>query len=94
MRRLLTYFEKWSDNILHLLIFIYDQYQSISLLCTRPHLFDCCFQVCEVLGADGLMYQDVDDLIDVGKSMNSSIERFDAACFDGHYCTGWLAGGA
>ena len=41
-----------------------------------------------MLGADGLMYQEVDDLIAVGKSMNSAIERFDASCFDGHYCTG------
>ena len=41
-----------------------------------------------MLGADGLMYQEVEDLINVGKSMNSTIERFDASCFDGHYCTG------
>lgn len=45
-------------------------------------------QVCEKLGADGLIYQNVDDLIAIGKSMNKSIETFDAACFDGHYVTG------
>lgn len=45
-------------------------------------------QVCQVLGADGLMYQDVDDLIAVGKEMNPNIKTFDASCFDGHYCTG------
>jgi amidophosphoribosyltransferase len=41
-----------------------------------------------VLGADGLMYQSVSDLIEVGKSMNSEIQRFEASCFDGYYCTG------
>lgn len=45
-------------------------------------------QICEVLGADGLIYQEVDDLIDVGKGLNHGIGRFDASCFDGHYCTG------
>lgn len=45
-------------------------------------------QICEVLGADGLIYQDVDDLIDVGKELNPNIRNFDASCFDGHYCTG------
>lgn len=42
----------------------------------------------EVLGADGLMYQDLDDMIALGKAMNSSIEAFDASCFDGKYVTG------
>ncbi|KAG1656531.1 hypothetical protein FOA52_005557 [Chlamydomonas sp. UWO 241] len=45
-------------------------------------------QVREVLGADGLIYQDVDDLIEIGMSMNKTIKRFDASCFDGHYVTG------
>lgn len=44
-------------------------------------------QVCEVLGADGLVYQDVDDLIAVGTELNPSIEEFDAACFTGKYVT-------
>jgi amidophosphoribosyltransferase len=29
--------------------------------------------VCEVLGADGLVYQDVDDLIATGRELNPSI---------------------
>ena len=45
-------------------------------------------QVCKVLGADGLMYQEVDDMIAVGKDMNPNIDVFDASCFDGKYCTG------
>ena len=32
-------------------------------------------QVCEVLGADGLVYQDVADLIAVGRELNPSIEE-------------------
>ena len=45
-------------------------------------------QVCEVLHADGLVYQEVQDLLDVGYSLNPAITCFDAACFDGHYVTG------
>lgn len=41
-----------------------------------------------MLGADGLVYQDVDDLIDTGRSLNPAIEEFDAACFTGRYVTG------
>jgi amidophosphoribosyltransferase len=42
----------------------------------------------QVLGADGLVYQSVEDLIAVGKELNPTVEIFDAACFDGHYVTG------
>lgn len=48
----------------------------------------CCVQICEVLRADGLVYQDVDDLLEVGMALNPNIKTFDAACFDGHYVTG------
>lgn len=41
-----------------------------------------------MLRADGLVYQDVSDLLEVGKALNPSISTFDAACFDGHYVTG------
>jgi hypothetical protein len=34
------------------------------------------------------VYQDVDDLLEVGKALNPNIKTFDAACFDGHYVTG------
>lgn len=40
------------------------------------------------LGADKLIYQDLDDLITACKEGNSSIERFDTSCFSGEYITG------
>ena len=45
-------------------------------------------EVCEYLGADGLIYQSVEDMLQAGRSMNSQIERFDASCFDGDYVSG------
>ncbi len=42
-------------------------------------------QVCKVLGADGLVYQEVSDLLDAGHEQNPAITTFDAACFDGKY---------
>lgn len=45
-------------------------------------------QVKDVLGADGLVYQDVEDLLAVGYELNPNIKTFDAACFDAHYVTG------
>lgn len=59
-------------------------------LCCLFHLGATCTlpQICDVLRADGLVYQDVDDLLEVGMALNPSIKQFDAACFDGHYVTG------
>ncbi|GIL45400.1 hypothetical protein Vafri_2653 [Volvox africanus] len=45
-------------------------------------------QVCQVLRADGLIYQEVDDLITSGKELNPDIKDFDASCFTGRYVTG------
>eukprot|EP01023_Acetabularia_acetabulum_P022058 TRINITY_DN21766_c0_g1_i1.p1 TRINITY_DN21766_c0_g1~~TRINITY_DN21766_c0_g1_i1.p1 ORF type:complete len:536 (-),score=95.16 TRINITY_DN21766_c0_g1_i1:479-1849(-) len=45
-------------------------------------------QVCENLGADGLLYQTVEDLLAVGKALNPTIKDFDASCFTGNYVTG------
>ena len=44
--------------------------------------------MCRVLGADGLIYQTVEDLLAAGHDINPNVDRFDAACFDGHYVTG------
>jgi len=44
-------------------------------------------QVCERLGADGLIYQTVEDLEKVGVSLNPSIKQFDTSCFTGTYVT-------
>ncbi len=41
-----------------------------------------------MLGADGLMYQNLEDLLAVGKEMNPTVTEFDASCFDGKYVTG------
>ena len=45
-------------------------------------------QVCEVLGADGLLYQTVDDLLAAGQELNPEIDTFEASCFTCKYVTG------
>ena len=37
------------------------------------------------LGADGLLYQSIEDLIAVGTSLNPAIREFDTSCFTGAY---------
>lgn len=44
-------------------------------------------QIAEELGADWLIYQELDDLIDA-VNKNHKVERFDTSCFDGKYVTG------
>jgi amidophosphoribosyltransferase len=45
-------------------------------------------QVCEAIGADKLIYQDLDDLIDAVGKGNPSIKQFDTSCFSHEYITG------
>ena len=45
-------------------------------------------QVCDVLGADGLLYQSVEDLLATGRELNPEIEEVDASCFTQKYVTG------
>jgi amidophosphoribosyltransferase len=45
-------------------------------------------EVCRLIGADGLIYQDLSDLIESAREGNPRISRFDASCFDGVYVTG------
>lgn len=40
------------------------------------------------LGADWLIYQDLDDLVEACREGNSAITRFDTSCFSGEYVTG------
>ncbi len=40
------------------------------------------------IGADRLIYQDLDDLIDTVRKGNPSIEHFDTSCFSNEYVTG------
>ncbi|NOX07934.1 MAG: amidophosphoribosyltransferase [Gammaproteobacteria bacterium] len=45
-------------------------------------------EVCEVIGADWLIYQDLDDLIDTVRHGNNELTEFDDAVFTGRYVTG------
>ncbi|REH36672.1 amidophosphoribosyltransferase [Paraperlucidibaca baekdonensis] len=45
-------------------------------------------EVCELIGADALIYQKLDDLIAAAREGNPDIERFDCSVFDGDYVTG------
>ncbi|RMG35383.1 MAG: amidophosphoribosyltransferase, partial [Gammaproteobacteria bacterium] len=46
-------------------------------------------EVCEWIGADALIYQDLDDLIEaVQKKGRTHVDRFDASVFNGEYVTG------
>ena len=45
-------------------------------------------EVCQEIGADWLIYQDLDDLVDAVGGGKIKIERFDCAVFDGKYVTG------
>ncbi len=45
-------------------------------------------QVCDEIGADNLIYQDLDDLVEAVRQCNPAIREFDTSCFDGNYVTG------
>jgi len=45
-------------------------------------------EVCAAIGADRLIYQELDDLIDAVRKGNSDIRHFDTSCFSNHYITG------
>jgi len=44
--------------------------------------------VARLIGADWLIYQDLEDLIQACVHDHSSIKEFDTSCFSGHYVTG------
>ena len=44
-------------------------------------------EIAEYIGADWLIYQDLDDLIDAVQKGNRSVKQFDCSCFDGKYVT-------
>ena len=44
-------------------------------------------EVCIAIGADKLIYQDLDDLVSAVQSLNESIKSFDTSCFSGEYIT-------
>ncbi|WP_126241334.1 amidophosphoribosyltransferase [Burkholderia gladioli] len=45
-------------------------------------------EVARIIGADYLIYQDVDDLRRAVRDINPEIHNFEASCFDGNYITG------
>jgi amidophosphoribosyltransferase len=45
-------------------------------------------EVCELIGADWLVYQDLDDLVACSSEGNPDIPAFDCSVFSGEYCTG------
>ena len=45
-------------------------------------------EVGELIGADWLIYQDLEDLIASASEGNDSIKRFECSVFDGEYVTG------
>ncbi len=45
-------------------------------------------EICREIGADKLIYQDLDDLKAAVRKANPAIKYFDASCFDGDYITG------
>ena len=45
-------------------------------------------EVCRELGADALIYQDLDALIDDCRSVNPRVTTFETSCFSGLYITG------
>ena len=45
-------------------------------------------EIARLIGADRLIYQDLDDLVAAVKHGNRALTRFDASCFNGEYVTG------
>jgi len=45
-------------------------------------------EVAAMIGADWLIYQDVNDLVDAARTGNRKIAAFDTSCFTGNYVTG------
>src|SRR3954470_20241817 len=45
-------------------------------------------EVCREIGADALIYQDLDALKDAVRRANPRLTHFETSCFDGHYVTG------
>src|SRR4051812_7757526 len=45
-------------------------------------------EIAAAIGADAVIYQDLDALIEGVRALNPAIKRFDCSCFDGVYVTG------
>jgi len=45
-------------------------------------------EIARIIGADALIYQDIDDMQRAVSDLNPKLTRFDASCFTGEYITG------
>jgi len=45
-------------------------------------------EICRIIGADMMIYQELNDLIDAVRKGNPKVTRFDTSCFSGEYITG------
>ncbi len=45
-------------------------------------------EIARIIGADLLVYQDVEDMKQAVRDINPKLKDFEASCFDGHYVTG------
>ncbi len=45
-------------------------------------------EIARIIGADALVYQDIESMKQAVRDVNPAITRFDASCFDGEYVTG------
>jgi len=45
-------------------------------------------EICKMIGADGLIFQDLSDLVDAVAQGNPDIKLFETSVFDGNYVTG------
>jgi len=45
-------------------------------------------EICEIIGADGLIYQDLEDLVDAALQGKTHVRQFDCSVFNGEYITG------
>ena len=45
-------------------------------------------EIQQEIGADWLVYQDLEDLLDAGRIGNPEIKDYEASVFSGHYVTG------
>jgi len=45
-------------------------------------------EICAAIGADKLIYQDLEDMVDAVRTCNPKLETFDTSCFSGEYVTG------
>lgn len=45
-------------------------------------------EICKMIGADGLVYQELEDLKDAVRELNPELKQFETSIFDGKYITG------